>query len=156
MKLIVSLLFILGISITASKAQGRFQPNEETGVAVGLTGGYSSKMSAVGNFSVGAMVKNLNHFSINLQLFGNASAVNVPVIGEARVGHVFGTVEIYGGYGYHYAGTDHAHEEGVVEFKSGFKPAFGIVKHFYQSLWTVGAGMSGNTFSLQVGIFAVR
>jgi len=155
MKSVLGLLLIFGISIT-SNAQSHFLPNEETGVAVGLTAGYSSKSSFVGNFSIGAMLKDQNHLSVNLQLFNNANRPNVPVIGEGRIGHVFGTVEVYGGCGYHYAGNNYSHEPRIFEFKNGFRPAYGVIKHFDQSLWTVGAGMSGNTFSIQIGIFAVR
>lgn len=156
MKLIFSLLFILVISATCRSQKSYYIPNAQTGVAVGLSGGYSSKNSAIGNFSIGAMVKGLNHLSANLQLFGNANKANVPVIGEARIGHVFGTVELYGGYGYHYAGTDYAHDAGIPQFKNGFKPAYGVIKHFYNSLWTIGAGMSDKTFSVQAGIFVIR
>jgi len=155
MKFIFTLLIISCIS-TTTWAQGHYRPDSETGVAVGLSGGYSSRNALIGNFSVGAMLLNQNHLSANLQLFSNANDVNVPVIAEARLGHVFGTVELYGGAGYHYAGTDFAHQDGIPQFKNGFKPAYGILKHFYNSAWTVGAGMSGNTFSVQIGIFAVR
>ena len=158
MKQTITLLLILSLSIVAS-SQRRYKINEETGVAIGLSGGVTNKHSLTGNFSIGGMFKNLNHASINLQVFSNARTVGVPVIGETRLGHVFGTVELYGGVGYHYAGNrfnkgvDDAHYpigQSFSGYKNGFKPAYGILKHFHQSLWAVGAGMSGNIFSLAV------
>ena len=156
MKLVVGLFFMLFLNITPGNAQSYFRPNEETGVAIGVTGGFSSKNSLIGNFSLGAMIKGKSHLSINLQAFSNASEVNVPVIAEGRMGYMLGTVEIYGGAGYHYAGNEYDHQEGYFQFKNGFRPTYGAIKHFNNSLWTVGAGMSGKTFSVQIGIFAVR
>ena len=155
MKIIASLLFILSVSFS-SYGQSHYLPNEETGVAVGLTGGYSSKKSFIGNFSLGAMIKGKSHISINLQGFSDPSAVNVPIIGEGRIGHMLGTVEVYAGYGYHYAGNEYDYKQGYLQFRNGFRPAYGVVKHFDNSMWTVGAGMSGKIFSLQIGILVIR
>ena len=158
MKIFTFFVFTL-ISLAAS-SQCTMR-NEESGIAVGLSGGYASNQLLTGNFSIGAqfadkIFSGQNHFSVNLQIFSNPSKVGTPVVFEGRLGHVINnTLEIYGGYGYHKAKTD-ASENKSGGFASGFKPAYGIIKKSKNSWWTVAAGMSGNVFSLQLGIFAIR
>ena len=152
MKYVVTLFFTL--MVYGAEAQSGFSSRKETGVAVGLSGGYSSIKSVVGNYSIGAMLNHQNHISVNLEVFSKASHSDVPVIGELRMGHVFETIELYAGYGYHCASTDGYKSAG--DKVNGFKPAFGVIKYFYNKPFSVSAGMSGKIFSIQLGIFGVR
>lgn len=151
MKLTISLLFImLGI---AAHSQSNYQPNVETGVAMGLSGGYSTKQCMIGTLSAGAMLATNNHISMNMVILSELKNKDIPSIFEARVGHFFNTIELYGGAGYHIAGSDNKISSNP---NTGIRPAFGVVKHFLSSPWTVSAGMSGKIVSLQLGLFGVR
>jgi hypothetical protein len=120
---------------------------------MGLSGGYSSKQSLIGSFSVGAMLPGNNHVSLNMILLTPLNQADRPTIGEARIGHFFNTWELYGGAGYHVAGSDN---KILTNPNTGFRPAFGVMKHFNSSPWTVSAGMSGKIASIQIGLFGVR
>jgi hypothetical protein len=146
----LAVLILLSVSL---KAQ-RFQMDRKTGVAAGISGGYSSKNCTIGNLSLGWMFKKQNHVSINLQVLGKIDAADIPVIGEARFGHSFGAVELYGGLGYHYASSDG--EKFINDYVNGWKPGYGIIFKFPQTPFTVSAAMSGKIFSIQAGIFGVR
>lgn len=158
MKILSFLLFIL-IGFSASSQS--FAGNEETGVAVSLSGGYASNQRATGSFSLGAQVRDnwfsgQNHISADMQVFSDPGKVGTPAIFECRIGHVFNDiVEIYAGYGYHKSKTD-AVEMKSRGFDSGLKPAFGIVKRSVNSWWIISAGMSGNICSVKLGIMAIR
>jgi hypothetical protein len=151
MKFISFIVFI----VISSKAAAQFYDNANvaTGVAMGLSGGYSSKQSAIGTLSVGAMLATNNHLSLNMVLLGNTKNAEIPSIAEARVGHFFSTWELYGGVGYHIAGAD---DKITTNPNTGIRPALGITKHFTSSPWTISAGASGKIFSLQIGLFGVR
>jgi hypothetical protein len=151
MKLTTSLLFTL-FSI-AARAQSYEVPNPPTGLAMSLSGGYSSKECMIGTFSIGAMLETNNHVSVNMIILSELKKSDVPSIGEARIGHLFNTWELYGGVGYHLAGSDNKIASNP---NTGIRPAFGVIKHFNSSPWTVSAGMSGKMFSLQLGLFGVR
>ena len=151
MRSAVILLFTL-ITLNA-RAQSKGSQKKETGVAVGLSGGYASIKSIVGNYTIGAMLKSKNHISANLEVFGKFSNSDVPVIGELRMGHLFKTIELYAGYGYHCASTDG--DKNISDI-NGLKPAFGVIKYFYKTPLAISAGMSGKIFSVQLGIFGVR
>ena len=151
MKLITTLLFIL-LSF-AARSQSYDVPNPPTGLAMGLSGGYSSKQCMIGTFSLGAMLETNNHVSVNMVILSELKKSDIPSIGEARVGHLFSTWELYGGVGYHLAGSD---SKIASNPNTGLRPAFGVIKHFNTSPWTVSAGMSGGIFSLQLGLFGVR
>jgi hypothetical protein len=151
MKLTTALFFTL--FSFAAHSQSYDVPNPPTGLAMGISGGYSSSESIIGTFSVGAMLANKTHVSINMILLAALQKSDIPTIGEARLGHLFGTWELYGGVGYHLAGSD---DKIVSNPNTGIRPALGLIKHFPSSPWTVSAGMSGNIFSLQLGLFGVR
>ena len=152
MKFTHLLLLFTCISL-ASKAQSYYQPNPETGIAMGLSGGYSSKQSMLGTLSIGVMVPTKNHISMNMVILSDIRNSDIPSIFEARYGHVFNSLEIYGGAGYHIAGGD---SKISLNPATGFRPAYGVIKHFSNSPWILSAGMSGNIFALQVGLFGVR
>ncbi len=153
-------LLILSFSAFAVHSQTCLR-NEESGIAVGLGGGYASNQRVTGSYSVGTQLKNnwmsgKDHLSANLQIFSNTSMVGTPVIFEARAGHVFNNlIEIYGGYGYHMLKSDAASIKSS-QLASSFKPAYGIMKRFDRSWWTVSAGVSGNIFSVQLGMLVIR
>lgn len=151
MKLIIVLLST--ILITSARAQLREVPNPSTGVAMGLSGGYSSKECMIGTLSLGAMVKGNHHLSINLTALSDIKNPEIPSIGEVRIGHFFSTWEFYGGAAYHLAGSDHKVYSNP---NTGLRPAVGVIKHFTSSPWTLSAGMSGRIFSLQLGLFGVK
>jgi hypothetical protein len=150
MKWITFLLLTLLTNAVRSQSN---EPNPETGVAMGLSGGYSNKNCMIGTFSIGAMLQTRYHVSMNLTILSQMDRVDIPSIGEARVGRFFSTYELYGGMAYHLAGSDNKISSNP---NTGFRPAFGVIKHFTSSPWTIGAGMSGKVFSLQLGLFAVR
>lgn len=152
MKLIPIILLFTLVCFTA-RSQSYYQPNAETGIAMGLSGGYSSKQCPIGTLSLGAMFPAQMHFSTNIIILSEIKNPDVPSIFEARLGHVFNTIELYGGAGYHIAGTDN---KIATNPNSGIRPAFGIIRHFRSSPWTISAGMSGKVFSLQLGLFGVR
>ena len=164
MKNIVGIILFVSTGFAASAQQHlnikSYKPNyrHETGLAINMDGGFTNKHSVTGGLGLGAMFNHMNHASLNLQIFSNAKALNVPVIGEARFGHIFGTLEVYGGYGYHYSSHTNTHNPKATlnQYVNGWKPGFGVIKHFNQSLFTVGAGLSGNIFALKIGIAAVR
>jgi hypothetical protein len=151
MKFITISIFVL----ISFKVQAQFSPaaNVVTGVAMGLSGGYSSKQSPIGTLSIGAMLHTNNHLSLNMVLLGNTKNAETPSIAEARIGHFFNTWELYGGVGYHIAGAD---DKIASNPNTGIRPAMGIIKHFTSSPWTISAGASGKIFSLQIGLFGVR
>lgn len=151
MKIITFPLFIL--LTFAAKSQSYDTPNAASGVAMGLSGGYSTKQSVIGTLSIGAMVKTRTHLSLNVILLGNTKNSEIPSIGEARVGHFFSTWEVYGGAGYHVAGSDN---KIASHPNTGIRPALGIIKHFTSSPWTISAGMSGQILSIQIGLFGVK
>lgn len=151
MKLTATLLFTL-LAI-AARCQSYDQPDPETGVAMGLSGGYSSKQCMIGTLSVGAMLETKNHVSMNMVILSELKNADIPSIFEARIGHFFSTIELYGGVGYHLAGSDNKIGANP---NTGIRPAFGVIKHFTSSPWTLSAGMSGKIFSLQLGLFGVR
>ena len=151
MKFILILLYV-GI-VTAAYSQSYNERDRETGVAMGLSGGYSSKQCMIGTLSVGAMLPAYNHLSVNMVVLSALKNADIPSIFEARIAHVFATFELYGGAGYHIAGADNKIASNP---NTGIRAAYGIIKHFYNSPWTVSAGMSGNIFSLQIGLFGVR
>jgi hypothetical protein len=137
----------------AARSQSYYQPNPETGVAMGLSGGYSSKQCMAATLSVGAMLPLQNHISINMVVLSELKNRDIPSIFEARMGHIFNTIELYGGAGYHIAGSDN---KIAANTNTGIRPSFGVMKHFYSSPWTISANMSGTIFSLQIGLFGVR
>jgi hypothetical protein len=147
------LLFLTLLVLTASSKAQRFFPPAETGVAVGLSGGFASNNCFVANYGLGTMLHGQNHLSLNLEIFSKIRSSDIPSIFEARMGHSFSGFEVYGGAGYHMLGHDGSK---IVSAKEGIKPAYGVIKHFDNSIWTVGAGMSGSIFSLQLGIFGIR
>lgn len=151
MKFTTVLLFLI-LSLTA-RSQSYNELNRETGVAMGLSGGYSSKQSMIGTLSAGAILGTNNHVSLNMVILSQLRNADMPSIGEARVGHFFHTVELYGGLGYHVAGSDNKIRSNP---NTGIRPAVGIIKHFTSSPWTISASMSGNIFSLQLGLFGVK
>lgn len=124
----------------------------EHGIAMGLTGGISSKQSVIGTLSLGTMFR-ANHLSMNMLVLSEIRNPDVPTIFEGRFGHVFNTVELYAGAGYHIAGTDNKITSNP---NTGLRPGFGIIKYFNNSPWIISAGMSGSLFSLQVGVFGIR
>src|SRR4051812_7821842 len=146
-------LFGLVFLTVTVKAQG-FQDDKDTGIAMGLSGGYSSKGCVIGNLSVGEQFKGQNHVSINLQVLGKIAATDVPVIGEVRLGHGFGVFEPYIGVGYHYGSSDA--DKPLRKQVNGWKPALGILLKIPDTHFTISTGMSGNIFSVQVGVFGVR
>lgn len=151
MKLTTTVLFtLLGL---AGHSQSYDVANPSTGVAMGLSGGYSSKESIIATLSVGAMFQTVNHVSLNMTILSEMKSPNIPSIGEVRWGHFISTWELYGGLGYHIAGTDNKIASNP---NTGFRPCLGIIKHFESSPWTLSAGMSGKIFSLQLGLFGVR
>jgi hypothetical protein len=151
MKLFITLLVTM-ISITA-RSQSYNEPCTGTGVAMGLSGGYSSVHSMIGTYSVGAMLATKTHVSLNMVVLSELKRSDVPTIGEMRVGQLFNTWELYGGVGYHVAGSD-----GKISTNphTGIRPALGVTKYFNNSPWTLSASMSGKVFSLQLGLFGVR
>ncbi|MCW3112427.1 MAG: hypothetical protein JWR18_823 [Segetibacter sp.] len=151
MKLTTTVLFTL-LSL-AAHSQSYDVPNPTTGVAMGLSGGYSSKQCMIGTLSIGAMFQTTNHVSVNMTILSEMKRPDIPSIGEVRLGHFLSTWELYGGLGYHLAGTDNKIASNT---NTGFRPALGIIKHFNSSPWTLSAGMSGKIFSLQLGLFGVR
>lgn len=151
MKLTAILLFTL-ICFT-SKAQSFNEPSIGTGVAMGLSGGYSSMHSMIGTYSVGAMLPSRTHISMNMVVLSELKRSDVPTIGEIRVGQLFNTWEFHGGVGYHIAGSD---GKITTNPNSGIKPALGVTKYFNNSPWTLSAAMSGKVFSIQLGLFGVR
>jgi hypothetical protein len=151
MKLTTTLLFTL-LAI-AARCQSYGQPDPETGVAMGLSGGYSSKQCMIGTLSIGAMFETKNHVSMNMGILSDVKNADIPSIFEARIGHFFNTIELYGGAGYHIAGSDN---KIAANPNTGIRPALGVIKHFNSSPWTLSAGMSGKIFSLQLGLFGVR
>ena len=151
MKLTITLLFTI-ISL-ASWSQYNNASDRSTGVAMGLSGGYSSKQSVIASYSLGAMLPTSTHLSINMIVLSELKKSDLPSIGEVRVGQVFNTWEVYGGAGYHIAGSD---SKIATNPNTGIRPALGLIKYFNNSPWTVSASMSGNIFSLQVGLFGIR
>ena len=106
-----------------------------------------------GTLSLGAMFETKNHVSMNMVLLSELKNSDIPSIFEARIGHFFNTFELYGGAGYHIAGSDN---KIAANPNTGLRPAFGVIKHFTSSPWTLSAGMSGKILSLQLGLFGVR
>jgi hypothetical protein len=151
MKFTTTLLFAL-ISIV-SRSQSCNIPNVATGVAMGLSGGYSSRQSIIGAYSLGAMLPTNTHISLNMVILSELKKSDIPSIGEVRVGQVFDAWELYGGIGYHLAGSDN---KIITNSNTGIRPALGVIKYFNNSPWTISAAMSGNIFSLQLGLFGVR
>ena len=151
MKFTTTLLLTL-ISFAAN-SQSYDVPNPSTGLAMSLSGGYCSKECMIGTFSVGGMLKTNTHVSVAMIILSELKKSDVPSIGEARVGHLFNTWEVYGGVGYHLAGSDNKMYSNP---NTGIRPALGVIKHFKSSPWIVSAGMSGRIFSIQLGLFGVR
>lgn len=147
------LIVLFTLFSIAGYSQSYYDQNPETGVAMGISGGYSSKQCMVGTFTVGAMLPSQNHVSMNMVILSELKNKDIPSIFETRIGHVFNTWELYGGAGYHIAGSD---GKIATNPNTGIRPAYGMIKHFYNSPWTLSAGMSGKIFSLQVGLFGVR
>ncbi|HEX8278412.1 MAG TPA: hypothetical protein VF540_06935 [Segetibacter sp.] len=150
---LMPIIVALTLLASTARSQSYYQPNAETGIAMGLSGGYSSKQCMIGTLSLGAMFPARTHFSTNIIILSEIKNPDVPSIFEARVGHVFNTTELYGGAGYHIAGSDN---KIAANPNSGIRPAFGVIQHFRRSPWTISAGMSGKIFSLQLGLFGVR
>lgn len=122
-------------------------------VGAGLTAGYSSRHSAVGEMYIA--VKATEHFIIypmSIKVHSAMSDPTMPVIFEPRLGYKLGSWEAYGGYGYHFAGQD---DKPQYNQYKGFKPGAGIIKHFGQTL-IVTAAISGNVATIQLGIFSFR
>ena len=134
-------------------AQSYDTRNAETGFAMGVSGGYSSKQCVVANLSAGAMLLDQNHVSVNMVILGSVKNPDIPSIFEGRIGHIFNTLEVFGGAAYHIAGSDGKISSNI---NTGIRPAYGVIKHFYNSSFTLSAQMSGKIFSFQVGIFGVR
>lgn len=154
MNMKITLIILLFTIITQTvNAQSFNTPNRETGIAMGLSGGYSSKQCVIGTLSIGAMLSSQNLVSMNMVVLSEIKNPNIPTIFEGRVAHFFNTIELYGGAGYHIAGSDN---KIATNPNTGIKPALGVVKHFQSSPWTVGAGLSGTIFSIQVGLFGIR
>ena len=145
--------FILFTMISAC-AHAQNYLDQETGVAAGVSAGYSSKQCLIGTLTMGAMFAHHNHVSINLTALGKQSDSDIPAIGEFRIGHGFNNIEIYGGVAYHYASSDG--EKFISQHINGWKPAAGIVFKFPETPYTISAGFSGNIYSIQLGIFGVR
>lgn len=153
MKFIAPVLLFTILS-TTGHSQSRSREDAETGgIGMGLSGGYSSKQRAVGTLTLGVILPARTQFSMNMTVLSGLRSRDIPSIFESRVSHFFNTVEIYGGAAYHIAGSDN---KITANPNSGLKAAFGIVKHFYRLPWTIAAGMSGNIFSVQLGVFSVR
>lgn len=148
------LVTITTLLLTIScKAQRLFQ-EKENGLAVGMSGGYSNKNCTIGNISLGAQLPDRNHLSFNLVILGKLLDGDIPAIGEVRIGHQFGPLELYGGYGYHYAGHD---ANGMYNANiNGWKPAWGCIFRVPDTPFTISPSISGKIFSIQVGIFAIR
>jgi|GEM_PF-6259906 len=146
--------FVACIIVSIAARSQRYQPDNKTGVAAGISAGYSSKQCVIGNMSVGAMLAHHNHVSVNLTAFTKIRDAATPVVAEGRIGHVFTCIELYAGYGFHYASSDG--EKYISDRVNGWKPAAGIVLKLPQTPWTISAAMSGNIFSLQLGLFGVR
>ncbi|MGI8636501.1 MAG: hypothetical protein ACR2KZ_13980 [Segetibacter sp.] len=151
MKLTAAVLFTL-ISF-ASWSQHNSAADRTTGVAMGLSGGYSSKQSVIASYSIGAMLPTSTHLSVSMIVLSELKKSDMPSIGEVRAGQVLNTWEVYGGFGYHIAGSDNKISTNP---NTGLRPALGIIKYFKSSPWTLSATMSGNIFSLQLGLFGIR
>lgn len=149
----LSKVLVFSLISVAARAQSHTILNPSSGVAMGLSGGYSSKECMIGNLSIGAILETNNHVSVNMTILSQLKNVDIPTIGEARIGHLFNTWEIYSGVGYHLAGTDNKIASNP---NTGLRPALGVIKHFNSAPWTITAGMSGRIFSVQLGLFGVR
>lgn len=152
MKLTLIILLLI-VFAPIVKSQSYSKPDRETGVAMGLSGGYSSKQCFVGTLSVGAMLPAQNLISMNMIVLSETKNPDIPTIFEGRIAHFFNTLEFYGGAGYHLASSENKIGSNP---NSGVKPAYGVIKHFQSSPWTVAVSMSGSIFSLQVGLFGVK
>ncbi|WP_297818525.1 hypothetical protein [Segetibacter sp.] len=148
----LSVSFFILLSF-AAMSQSYNTRNASSGVAMGLSGGYSTKQSVIGTLSIGAILKTNNHLSLNIILLGNTKNLETPSIAEARVGHFFSTWQVYGGAGYHIAGSDN---KIASHPNTGIRPALGVIKHFRSSPWTISAAASGKIVSLQIGLFGVK
>lgn len=151
----VLLIFVLILAFNAANAQYVAVskiPTPKALIGIGLTTGYSSKETAVFELYTSMMVtKKIVLYPVSFKYHSSFSNPTIPVIIEPRAGYKLNTWEFYGGYGYHIAGMDGRKE--YMQYR-GFKPGAGIIKHF--GILELTAGVAGNVYTLQAGIFGVK
>jgi hypothetical protein len=120
-----------------------------------LSAGYATNNKPIFEGAIGVKTNNFVIYPLAMkrQL---SSSPKVAQVFESRISYNIQSWEVYGGYGYHWAGSD-----GRKEFQKyqGFKPAIGIIYHPFKYI-IISAGMSGldkyKIFSLQIGIFRFK
>lgn len=117
-------------------------------IGAGFSLGYSTKQAMTGEMSIGYRpIENVVIYPVNIKVHASRE-VNMPQIFESRAAYRLNTWEVYGGIGYHLMDRQKYGNE------YGFKPALGLHKHF--GAIVLSAEMSGEVFSLQVGIFKFK
>jgi hypothetical protein len=140
-KLAILILLIPALSFAQAK------------VGAGLSAGISSKNAAVGSALISVQPSNnIVLYPVTITIHSKMSNPTMPVIFEPRIGYKLNTWEVYGGYGYHFAGQDNKPQYKQYQ---GFKPGAGIIKHLGRVL-IVTAGISGKVATLQLGIFTSK
>ncbi len=123
----------------------------KSALGLGLTAGYSSKQSAAAEMYFSIPINKLIVYPFSMKVHSKLSDPTMPVIIEPRIGYKINSFEVYGGYGYHFAGQDSRAE---FDKYKGFRPGAGIIFHFKKIIITT--AMSGNIWTIQAGLFGTH
>lgn len=147
MKYIIALFMMVPLIGTA-------QDSCRATVGAGYSIGYSpAKQSPLFELYIAAkLTNNIILYPVSFKVHTKMNNPSVPVIIEPRIGYKFGGTEIYGGYGYHFAGQD-----GKTEYRKyrGFRPGAGIIQHFGR-IFIATLAVSGEVYTGTIGVFAFR
>lgn len=147
MKLLILLLFPLFSFAQQTKCTNRLP------LGVGLTGGYSSLHSAVGEmyFAIKAS-EHVIIYPMSVKVHTQMDNPAIPIIFEPRIAYKLHNAELYVGYGFHAAGQD-----GKAEYRkyTGMKPGAGIIYHLTKNI-IVTTAISGRVATIQLGLFTTK
>lgn len=120
-------------------------------IGAGFNIGYSSRNApTIELMTAVKLSKKVTMYPVNIKAHLSREVAK-PAIIESRLSYKILSFELYGGYGYHISSMDN---DKIRQQYGGFKPGYGLIKHFGK-IYTA-AGMSGSIFTVQIGLFGFK